>query len=68
MNIGKIHVKEYHSDLKQWNTAVYSNRDGTREYYILSEVSHRKSTTIWYQLYVESKNNTNELVYKAETN
>ena len=33
---------------------------------ILSEVSQRNTTTIWYQLYVESKNNTNESMHKTE--
>ena len=34
----------------------------------LSEASHTKTNIIWYYLYVESKNNnTNELIYKIET-
>ena len=38
------------------------------EIIILSEVSQRKTNTI-YHLYVESKkNDTNELIYKTETN
>ena len=32
----------------------------------LSEVRHRK-TNIIYHFYVESKNNTNEFIYKPET-
>ena len=38
--------------------------DGPREYIILSEVSKKKF--IWYHLHVESKNNTNECIYKTE--
>ena len=33
----------------------------------LSEVRQRKTNTIWYHLHVESKNDTNELIYKTET-
>ena len=33
---------------------------------ILSEVSQRKTNIICYQLYVEPKRNTNELIYKIE--
>ena len=34
----------------------------------LSEVSQRKTNIMWYCLYVESKkNDTNELIYKTET-
>ena len=42
------------------------------EIVILSEVRQRKTDMVWYSLYVESKkkrkkNDTNELVYKTET-
>ena len=37
------------------------------EIIILSEVSQTKADIIWYHLYVESKKNTNELIYKTET-
>ena len=36
------------------------------EIIILSEVSQRKTNIICYQLYVESKRNTNEFIYKIE--
>ena len=36
------------------------------EIIILSEISQKK-TNIIYNLYVESKNNTNGLIYKTET-
>ena len=35
---------------------------------LLNEVSLTKTNTIWYQLYVESKSNTNESIYKTKTN
>ena len=35
---------------------------------MLSEVSQKKTNTIWYRLYAESlKNDTNVLMYKTET-
>ena len=34
---------------------------------MLNEVSQRKTNTVWYYLYVESKNNTNECICKTET-
>ena len=36
------------------------------EIIILSEVSQRKTNVICYRLYVESKRNTNEFIYKIE--
>ena len=37
------------------------------EIIILSEVSQTKTSIIWYHLYVEAKNDSNELIYKTET-
>ena len=38
------------------------------EIHILSEVNQRKTNTVWYLTYVESKNtDTNEIIYKTET-
>ena len=37
---------------KEWNSTFYSNMDGPR---VLSEVSQRKTNTVWYHLCVESK-------------
>ena len=36
------------------------------EIIILREVSQRKKNIIWYHLYVKSKNDTNDLIYKTE--
>ena len=38
-----------------------------QEIIILSEVSQRKRQISWYKLYVESKNDTNEFIYKIST-
>ena len=37
-----------------------------QEIIILSEVSRKETNTIKYYLYVDLKNNTNELIYKTE--
>ena len=34
---------------------------------IFSKVRQRKTNTVWHHLYVESKINTNESIYKTET-
>ena len=36
------------------------------EIIILSEASQKKINTVWYHLYVKSKNDTNEHIYKTE--
>ena len=36
------------------------------EVIILSEVNQTKTNTIWYHLYMESKSDTNELIYGTE--
>ena len=36
------------------------------EIIILNKVRQRKINIVWYHLYVESKNDTNELIYKTE--
>ena len=57
---------EYYSAIKKWNNAI-SAIWVALEIIILSEVSQRKSNII-YHLYVESKKyDTNELIYKTET-
>ena len=33
---------------------------------ILSEVSQTKTNIIWYHLFMDAKNYTNELIYKTE--
>ena len=56
---------KYYSSIKKWNNIIFSNIDGPRDYYI----KWRKSmTNIWNYLYVESGNDTNELIYKTKTN
>ena len=61
-----IYTMEYYSAIKkEWNNAICSNMDETRDYHL---VSQRKINIIWYHLYVESKkNDTNELIYKTDS-
>ena len=50
----------------KWNNAICSNIDVTRDHHTKS-VKKRKTNTVWYHLYVESKIQHNEPIYKTET-
>ena len=55
------------SHLKEWDNAIWSNVDGFGNYGFRTKWS-KTEKVIWYHLYVGSKNNdTNELIYKAES-
>ena len=57
----------YPATKKEWNSAIHSNGNGPREY-LLSEISQRKTNTVWYHLYLGSKKMKQTNVYsKAET-
>ena len=43
------------SHKKEWNFAICNNMDGLGEHYAKWNKSDRKTNTIWYHLYVESK-------------
>ena len=49
-----IHTMEYYSAIRKWNNAICSNMDGPRDYHS-KWLCKRKTNTIWYHLYVESK-------------
>ena len=51
------------SHKKKWNNAATWK---VLKLIILSEARQRKANIMWYHLYVESKNDTNELIYKTE--
>ena len=51
------------SHKKEWNKAICSNMNGPRDYHTKWNKSDRKTNTIWYHLYVESKSGTNEHKY-----
>ena len=47
-----IYTKEYYLAIKkEWNFAICSNMDGL----MLSEISQRKTNTLWHHLYVKPK-------------
>ena len=57
---------EYYSAIKKSEIMPFAAIWLDLENIILSE-SQRKTNTIWYHLYVESKDNTSESIYKTET-
>ena len=59
-----IYTMDYHSAIERNNT-IGSNMDGP-EVIIFSEVSQRMTNIIWYHLYVDSKNDPNDHIYKTE--
>ena len=58
-----IYTMEYYSVIKK-NNAVFSNMDRPRDYH----VKWSNSRYHICHLYVKSKGNTSELIYKTETN
>ena len=63
-----IYTVEYYSALKKNDIMPFAATWMDLEIIILSEVSQIKRNIIRYPLYVESfKNDTNELIYKTET-
>ena len=57
---------EYYAAIKEQNSDICSNLDEPGDYH--TKWSQSKINIIWYQLFVESKkNDTNELIYKTET-
>ena len=62
-----IYIMEYYSDRKKNEILPFTATWIDLEYIILSEIGQTKTNIIWYHLYVESKNNTNESIYKTET-
>ena len=66
--IGYTYSTEYYSEIKK-EIIPFAATWMNLEIIILCEVSQRKANIIWYHLYVEtnSKNDTNELIYKIET-
>ena len=61
-----IYAVEYYSAIKGWNNAIFSNKDGPREYHTEWSKSDR-GREIHDITYMESKTrDTNELTYKTE--
>ena len=62
-----IYTMEYYSTIKKNEIMPFAATWMNQEIIILSEISQRKRQISWYNLYVESKNDTNELSYKTST-
>ena len=64
-----IYTVEYYSAIKEeWNNAIYSNMDGPRDYHTKWNKSDRERQIEYDNTYMWNlKNNTNELIYKTET-
>ena len=61
---------EYYSAIKTWNNAICSNMDGPGDYYTKWSKSDRErqvSYDIAYMWDLKKMNDTNELIYKTET-
>ena len=58
-------VDIYHGILlshkKEWNNAICSNMNGPWD-----DHTKCKTNVIWYYLYVKSKNDINEIIYKTK--
>ena len=50
-----INIIEYYSAIKKNEITPLSTTWGQLEIIILSEISQKKTNTIWFELYVESK-------------
>ena len=56
------------SHKKEWNIAICSNMDGPRDYQTMWSKSDRERQILYDLTYMwDLKNNTNELIYKTET-
>ena len=62
-----IYTMKYYSTIKKNEIMPFAATWMNQEIIILSEISQRKRQISWYNLYVESKNDTNELIYKTST-
>ena len=62
-----IYTVEYYSDIKKNEIMPFAATWMDLEIVILNETSQTKTNPICYHLCVESKNDTNELIFKTET-
>ena len=63
-----MYTMEHYSAIKKNEIMPFATTWKDLKIIILTEVSQRKTNTMWYHLYVESKKvDTNELIYKAQT-
>ena len=63
-----VYIREHYSTIrKEWNNAIWSNMDVTRDYHNKWSKSERKTNIIWYHLYVEPKIWKYECICETET-
>ena len=62
-----IYTMEYYSAIKKNKIMPFAATWMKLEILILSEISPRKTNSIWYHLYVESKTGTDKPIYGTET-
>ena len=60
-----IHTMEYYSAIRN-EILPFAATWIDLENIILSDVSQKKTNTVWHHLYRESKNNTNETIWKTK--
>ena len=58
---------EHYSAKKEWNNAIFSNMDGLRDYHTKWSKSERERQIYHIPSVWNLKYDTNELVYKTET-
>ena len=61
-----IHSGILLSPKKELNNTIRSDMDGPRDA-MLNEVGQSNTNTVWYHLHVDLKYDTDELIYKTET-
>ena len=62
-----VYIVEYYSVIKKNEIMPFAATWMDLEIITLSEVNQKKTNTIWYHLYVESKIWHSELIYETET-
>jgi len=64
-----IYTKTYYSAIKkEWNDAICSNMDGSRDCQTEQSKSDRSRNIMWHSLYAESKKKRYKwTIYKTET-
>ena len=71
--MGKEDVADIYKEIllshkKEWNNAIYSNMDGPRDYHTKWSKSEMERQILYDITYMWNlKYNTNELIYKTET-
>ena len=66
-DVVRVHNGILLSHIKEWNTGIYSNMDGPRDYHTKWSKSERDRKILYDITFMWNlKNDTNELIYKTE--